>query len=97
VLSSRAIDRTATFVFYIGDRYYGVLTAFVPGSQAGEYRFTSALPVSILKILAPDIESLRRRSDAIEAAEPPPPPGPGSPISNPLPPPPRGNTLSPNK
>lgn len=97
VLSSRAIDRTATFVFYIGDRYYGVLTAFVPGSQAGEYRFTSALPVSILKILAPDIESLRRRSDAIEAAEPPHPPGPGVPISNPLPPPPRGNTLSPNK
>ncbi len=69
VLSSRAMDRTATFVFYIGDRYFGVLTAFVPGDRAEEYRFTSSLPVSILRILAPDIQALRTRSDKIEAPQ----------------------------
>lgn len=56
VLSSRAVNRTATFVFYIGERYFGVLTAFVPGQEASGYRFTSALPVSILKLLAPSID-----------------------------------------
>ena len=56
VISSRPVDRTATFVFYIEDRFFGVLTAFVPGKEAGEYEFTSSLPVAILKILAPDIE-----------------------------------------
>jgi membrane peptidoglycan carboxypeptidase len=55
LLSSRAVNRTATFVFYIGNRYYGVITASVLGEDAGAYRFTSALPVSVLKLLAPAI------------------------------------------
>jgi membrane peptidoglycan carboxypeptidase len=55
VVSSRATNRTATFVFYIDDRYYGVLTAFVQGREADNYKFTSALPVTILKLLAPAI------------------------------------------
>jgi membrane peptidoglycan carboxypeptidase len=55
VTSSRATNRTATFVFYIGDRYYGVITAYVQGRDAEHYKFTSALPVSILKLLAPTI------------------------------------------
>ena len=55
VLSARVLNRTATFVFYIGNRYHGVLTAFVPGQDAADYRFTSALPVSILKLLSPAI------------------------------------------
>ena len=53
--SSRTINRTATFVFYIGERYFGVLTAHVPGRDAAKYSFTSALPVSVLKLLAPAI------------------------------------------
>lgn len=53
VLSSRAINRTATFVFYIGPRHYGTLTAFVPGRAAENFRFTSALPVQVLKGMAP--------------------------------------------
>jgi membrane peptidoglycan carboxypeptidase len=53
VTSSRATNRTATFVFYIDDRYYGVVTAFVQGREAENYKFTSALPVTILKLLAP--------------------------------------------
>ncbi len=46
-------NRTATFVFYVGNRYYGVITACVGGAASANYRFTSALPVSILKLLAP--------------------------------------------
>ncbi|WPN52881.1 transglycosylase domain-containing protein [Pseudomonas sp. P9_2] len=53
VLSSKAINRTATFVFYIGDRHFGTLTAFVPGSSAQNFKFTSALPVQVLKGMAP--------------------------------------------
>ncbi|KQM52478.1 glycosyl transferase family 51 [Pseudomonas sp. Leaf15] len=53
VISSKAINRTATFVFYIGERYFGTLTAFVPGSSAQNFTFTSALPVQVLKGMAP--------------------------------------------
>jgi hypothetical protein len=56
VVSSRVVSRTSAFAFFIGDRYYGVVTASVFGSQAGEYRFTSALPVRFLELLAPSIE-----------------------------------------
>ncbi len=56
-ISSRPMDRTAVFVFYIEDRYFGVLTALVPGEHSAEYGFTSSLPVAILKLMAPEIES----------------------------------------
>jgi cell division protein FtsI/penicillin-binding protein 2 len=55
VTSSRATNRTATFVFYIDESYYGVVTAYVEGREAENYKFTSALPVTILKLLAPAI------------------------------------------
>ena len=55
VVTSRATNRTAAFVFYIGERYYGVVTAFVQGREAEDYHFTSALPVTVLKLLAPAI------------------------------------------
>jgi membrane peptidoglycan carboxypeptidase len=57
VTSSRAVSRTAAFVFYIGDRYFGVMTASVSGTTAGRFGFTSALPVAVLKLLAPGIEN----------------------------------------
>jgi hypothetical protein len=56
--SAKAISRTGTFVFYIGDRYFGVLTAYVAGENTDRYSFTSALPVAILKLLAPTLESV---------------------------------------
>ena len=58
VKSSRVMNRAATFAFYIGDRFYGVATAFVPGSKAAGYDFTSALPVQILKELQPALAPL---------------------------------------
>jgi hypothetical protein len=53
VRSSRAVNRTATFVFYIGNNHFGTLTAFVPGRSAENFKFTSALPVQVLKGMAP--------------------------------------------
>jgi membrane peptidoglycan carboxypeptidase len=53
IIASKAINRTATFVFYIGDNHYGTLTAYVPGRTAESFKFTSALPVQVLKGMAP--------------------------------------------
>jgi len=58
VKESKVVNRSATFVFYIGDRFYGTLTAFVPGADAAHFDFTSALPVSILRLLLPSLEPL---------------------------------------
>ena len=51
---SHAVSRTGTFAFYLGDRYFGVMTAYV-GDKAANYVFTSALPVTALKLLAPTL------------------------------------------
>jgi len=53
VIQSRARNRTATFVFFLGPQHFGTLTAFVPGSASDKFRFTSALPVQVLKGMAP--------------------------------------------
>ena len=58
VSEDRAIDRTATVVFFIGDRFYGTITAFVSGAAADRYSFTSSLPLQILKMLGPTLEAL---------------------------------------
>ncbi|MBI2318967.1 MAG: glycosyl transferase family 51, partial [Betaproteobacteria bacterium] len=71
VLSSRVVNRAATFVFFIGERHFGAVTAFVPGSQAAAYDFTSALPVQILKAMAPILRPLLRpRADGTGADVP---------------------------
>lgn len=57
---ARVVNRTATFVFYVGDRYYGVLTAFVPGEDAARFSYTSSLAVNVLKLLAPAINERLR-------------------------------------
>ena len=56
LLESRVVNRTATFVFYLGDRYFGTLTALVPGLQAGQFGFTSSLTAQILKTLLPQLQ-----------------------------------------
>ncbi|MGH7817946.1 MAG: hypothetical protein ACREOR_11205, partial [Candidatus Binatia bacterium] len=70
VITSRATNRTATFVFYIGARYFGVITAYVQGREADNYHFTSGLPVTILKLLAPTIVA-RLENKSIEQPETP--------------------------
>lgn len=60
-VATTAMNRTATFVFYLGDSYFGTLTAFVPGSKSDDFSFTSALPLQVMKgmmpILAPYVQS----------------------------------------
>ena len=52
------VDRTATFVFFLGDRFFGTVTAYVPGAIAGNYHFTSAIAVQLLKAIEPQLQPL---------------------------------------
>ncbi len=63
VIGDRAVSRTATFVFMIGDRFYGTVLAYVPGPKAASYKFTSALAVQIFKDLTPAMRLLIARED----------------------------------
>ncbi len=65
LLASKVVNRTATFAFIIGDRLFGVITAFVPGHEAANYAFTSSLPLAVLKILAPAIIPLMSFGDEV--------------------------------
>jgi membrane peptidoglycan carboxypeptidase len=56
VIESRKVNRTATFVFAIGDRFFGSLTAYVHEPYAARYDFTSALAVQLLKSMAPALQ-----------------------------------------
>src|SRR4029079_9568240 len=58
VKESRVVNRSATFVFFIGDRFFGTLTAFVPGAEAANYKFTSALSTQVMKHLLPVLKPL---------------------------------------
>ncbi|MBI5937637.1 MAG: transglycosylase domain-containing protein [Betaproteobacteria bacterium] len=58
VLESKVVNRVATFAFFLGDRFYGVMTAYVPGEAAGEFHFTSGLPAQLLKLMEPALRPL---------------------------------------
>jgi len=58
LIESKKVNRTATFVFVIGDRFYGSLTAVVHEPFAKRYDFTSALAVQLLKSMAPVLQPL---------------------------------------
>ncbi len=58
LLESKFISRAATFTFYLGERFFGVITAYVEGPDAEKYHFTSSLPVQILKYLKPTLSPL---------------------------------------
>jgi membrane peptidoglycan carboxypeptidase len=55
---SRQISRSGTFAFFIGDRFFGTVTAFVTGDQAGKFTFTSSLATQLFRSLAPALEPL---------------------------------------
>jgi membrane peptidoglycan carboxypeptidase len=58
VVESRVVSRAATFVFMLDDRYFGTVTAYVPGPEAARFHFTSALPVRIVGLLLPILDTL---------------------------------------
>jgi membrane peptidoglycan carboxypeptidase len=55
LVESRYVNRSATFVFNIGERFFGTMTAYVHGPESANYDFTSALPVQLLVALAPSL------------------------------------------
>ncbi len=66
LLESRVVNRSATFVFNIDERFFGTMIAYVPGSKAAGYGFTSGLPVQLLKVLAPSLMPLIAGTPAAE-------------------------------
>jgi membrane peptidoglycan carboxypeptidase len=73
LIGQRVVDRTATFVFFLGDRFFGTITAYVPGAVAIRYDFTSALAVQLLKALEPQLRPLFETRVQREAGPKPPP------------------------
>lgn len=67
-IESRVINRAAVFVFFIGDRFFGTITAYVPGREAADYGFTSSLPVQILKIMAPTLKPMIQKAESINSS-----------------------------
>jgi membrane peptidoglycan carboxypeptidase len=53
LISSRVVNRSATLVFLIGERYFGTMMAYVHEPYAANYKFTSAMPAQLLKVLTP--------------------------------------------
>jgi membrane peptidoglycan carboxypeptidase len=58
LISSRVVDRTATFVFVIGERWFGTVMIYAHEPDAAGFRFTSALPAQLLKALWPALRSM---------------------------------------
>ncbi|MGH7338766.1 MAG: transglycosylase domain-containing protein, partial [Myxococcota bacterium] len=69
VLEERPVSRSATFVFLVDDRFFGVLTAVVTGPEAGRYHFTSSLPVQIFTALMPEVLPVLETSAASDAPQ----------------------------
>lgn len=70
MLEAKFISRAATFTFFIGERFFGVITAYVEGENAGEYHFTSSLPVQIMKFLKPVLSPLINNIPRTEPEKP---------------------------
>ena len=58
LISEEVVNRNALFVFYIGDRFFGVILAHVGGARAESFDFTSGLAAQFLKTLAPTLQPL---------------------------------------
>jgi len=58
LIESRKVNRSATFVFVMGDRFFGTLTVYVHEPYAARYDYTSALSVQLLKSMAPVLQPL---------------------------------------
>ncbi len=68
-VATTAMNRTATFVFYLGDNYFGTLTAFVPGSKSDDFSFTSALPLQVMKGMMPILQPYVKSSKGMCAVQ----------------------------
>jgi membrane peptidoglycan carboxypeptidase len=69
LIDSRLVNRSATFVFFLGTRYFGAVTAYVSGEGADDFHFTSSLVVQLLRGLAPALQPLLEREQAGEGQQ----------------------------
>jgi membrane peptidoglycan carboxypeptidase len=73
LVREEVVSRTATVVFFIGERFFGNLTVYVPGPTAADFGFTSSLPAQLLKAMAPALQPLldqsRMRTASTEASD----------------------------
>jgi membrane peptidoglycan carboxypeptidase len=69
LIDSIFISRAATFTFFIGEHFFGVITAYVKGTDAGQYHFTSSLPVQIIKFLEPTLAPLINKTRCLTVGE----------------------------
>jgi membrane peptidoglycan carboxypeptidase len=67
----RALSRTATLVFYLGDNHFGTLTAFVSGDAAKDFTFTSALPAQVLKSMVPVLQPYLQQGEPLSGRQNP--------------------------
>ncbi|WP_439672945.1 transglycosylase domain-containing protein (plasmid) [Cupriavidus necator] len=58
LIASRSVTRSATFVFTLGERYFGTVTVHAREPYAARYSFTSALAVRVLRYLAPQVAAM---------------------------------------
>ncbi|MDE2203060.1 MAG: transglycosylase domain-containing protein [Burkholderiaceae bacterium] len=63
LIGSHAVNRSATFVFVLGNTLFGTITAYVHEPYAARYTFTSALAVQLLKSLAPVLVAVVRTGE----------------------------------
>ena len=66
LIESVFISRAATFTFFLGERFFGVMTAYVAGPDAERYHFTSSLPVQIIKFLEPTLAPLVNKAPVVD-------------------------------
>jgi membrane peptidoglycan carboxypeptidase len=65
----RVVDRTATFAFFLGDRFFGTVTAYVQGPRAIAFNFSSTLAVQLLRALRPQLEPLLQAGPAAQRSQ----------------------------
>jgi hypothetical protein len=70
LISSRAVDRTASFVFLLGKRHFGTVMIHAHEPDAAQFRFTSALATQVLKSLSPVLLPLVEPGACTDASAP---------------------------
>ncbi|WP_042880310.1 transglycosylase domain-containing protein [Cupriavidus necator] len=63
LISSRSVTRSATFVFTLGERFFGTVVVTVREPYAARYSFTSALAVRVLRAIAPQVSAMAPGGD----------------------------------
>jgi hypothetical protein len=58
LISSRSVTRSATFVFILGERFFGTITISAREPYAAKYSYTSALAVRLLRYMAPEVATM---------------------------------------